>query len=121
MTFKHCAECGEQRIVWDLDEHGKCEGGCAKKTPAPPKKVNGFHVDKSIRNYIGRLQEKYGFTQPEDGSENRYDERRSAQSWLRHTFWWVLHNNVAHPLIGLVPTHATFEFHDWTSRKLHAR
>jgi len=37
---------------------------------------------------------------------------------LRYRAWWVLHNVVAHPLIGILPCHETFEFHDWTSRCL---
>jgi hypothetical protein len=139
MTFKNCVACGAQRIIWDLDKQGKCEGGCEahahsvgalEETVVPLRTVkvgtasapiNGFHVDKSIRNYVGRLQEKYGFDKPEDGSENRYDERRERQPALRHRFWWFVHNAVAHPLIAIVPRHFAFEFHDWTSRKLHGK
>ncbi len=28
---------------------------------------------------------------------------------------WILHNLVAHVAIGLVPTEATFRFHDWSA------
>ncbi len=38
-----------------------------------------------------------------------------------HHFWWFVHNCVAHPLIGLIPIRVTFEFHDFTSRKINAR
>ena len=207
MTFKKCKVCGEQVIVWDLDEHGECRDKClasyskhvgirlhapnateeqkkrvidaaldlcksagtareaaarlrhmrldkgpshgrvdfgtlddeptvgagvpsrsytreVAEKAAQAVRVNGFHVEKSIGNYVGSLQEmiaEYGFTQPEDGSENRYDERRARQSSGRHAFWWWLHNCVAHPLIGVMPRRFAFEFHDWTSRKLHGR
>jgi hypothetical protein len=85
----------------------------------PP--ANGHHVAKSLGNLVGRLHEQYGFTKPEDGSENRYDERRERVSPARHAFWWWVHNCIAHPLIGVVPRRFAFEFHDWTSRKLHGR
>jgi hypothetical protein len=38
---------------------------------------------------------------------------------VRHHFWWMIHNLVAHPAIGLFPTRAAFGFHDWTSRKMN--
>lgn len=43
------------------------------------------------------------------------------KSVVVHHFWWFVHNCVAHPLIGLVPIRVTFEFHDFTSRKINAR
>jgi len=39
---------------------------------------------------------------------------------IEHHFWWILHNNIAHLLIGLIPIKLFFDFHDWTSRKLNA-
>ncbi len=39
---------------------------------------------------------------------------------VRHHFWWLFHNCVAHMLIGLVPFKWSFWLHDWTSRKLNA-
>lgn len=39
---------------------------------------------------------------------------------IEHHFWWLLHNNIAHTLIGLIPIKWFFEFHDWTSKKLNA-
>lgn len=76
---------------------------------------------RELLDHVPTLAEQFGFTQPEDGSENRYDERRDQQPAARHAFWWWLHNCVAHPLIGLVPRRFAFEFHDWTSRKLHGK
>lgn len=39
---------------------------------------------------------------------------------LQHHCWWLIHNCVAHMLIGLLPHSKTFSFHDWTSKKLNA-
>jgi hypothetical protein len=61
------------------------------------------------------------FTKPEDGSEARYDKRKAERPWLKHTAWWFVHNCVAHVLIGILPLKPFFEFHDWTSRKMHGK
>ena len=62
------------------------------------------------------------------GAANRYKKR---QGWwkktgkkfplVRHHFWWVLHNVVSHPLLGLFPTKSMVWFHDWTSQHLNVR
>lgn len=62
-----------------------------------------------------------GFTEPEDGSQKRYVDRRKKQPWLAHTAWWIVHNAIAHPLIAVAPWQPFFQFHDWTSRKMHGR
>lgn len=88
----------------------------------------------------------FNFEEIEDGSEDRYHKR--LRVWqgeepfdptlvsdtpnpqeininprnlpkVRHYFWWVVHNLIAHPAIGFAPIKATFDFHDWTSRKLN--
>ena len=61
-----------------------------------------------------------GFDRPEDGSGDRYRERRLERPWASHTFWWIIHNTVAHPLIT-IPWRPFFQFHDWTSRKMHGQ
>lgn len=71
----------------------------------------------------------FQFEKPEDGSKDRFAERLNI--WIeiqtvnfpkvRHYGWWVLHNCVAHPLMGILPINWFFEFHDWTSRKLNAK
>ncbi len=61
-----------------------------------------------------------GFTGPEDGSEERFVKRKREVPWLTHTAWWFVHNCVAHVLIGVLPLKPFFQFHDWTSRKMHA-
>ena len=60
------------------------------------------------------------------GSHGRFYERLNRFKYdgrsfprVRHHFWWLLHNCVAHMAIGLAPIAMTFVFHDWTSRKLN--
>lgn len=65
------------------------------------------------------LQEEFGFTRPEDGSEERYHVRKAEVPWVRHAFWWWVHNAVAHPMIALFPKRFAFRFHDYTSHKMH--
>jgi hypothetical protein len=66
-------------------------------------------------------QREFGFGAPEDGAADRYAARRETRPWLAHTAWWLVHNCVAHPLIGVFPRRPAFRFHDWTSRKMHGR
>lgn len=40
---------------------------------------------------------------------------------VRHHAWWVLHNCVSHPLMGLRASPTTVLFHDWTSMHLNQR
>jgi len=37
----------------------------------------------------------------------------------RHYVWWLVHNCIAHPLLGLIPIEPLHNFHDWTSKKLN--
>jgi hypothetical protein len=77
------------------------------------------HVVKVLKDHRDGKKEILGFDGPEDGSEERYDERKKEVPWATHTFWWVIHNCVAHVLIGVLPFRASFDLHDWTSRKMH--
>jgi len=72
----------------------------------------------------------FGFEEHEAdelGSEGRFhareekfvDKQVPLPRW-QHRFWWLVHNCVAHPALGVYPTEKTFQFHDWTSRKLNA-
>ncbi len=70
----------------------------------------------------------FGFNRDEDGSAERFYDRRDKFDTLyktlpraRYYAWWVIHNCVSHPLIGLLPIGKTFKFHDWTSRKMHPK
>jgi hypothetical protein len=82
----------------------------------------------------------FGFDRPEDGSEERFHDR--VRNWengvptaipvsapkespsrrlplAQHYAWWLVHNLIAHPMIGVAPVKVSFRFHDWTSRKLN--
>lgn len=66
----------------------------------------------------------FDFDKPEDGSQQRFDERLANNMHpakrIKHLGWWVVHNCVAHMCIGLMPMRWAFDFHDWTSRRLNA-
>jgi len=60
----------------------------------------------------------------ESGSEARFHSRIDTfrvgkKPVFKHHFWWLVHNAVAHPLIGFFPSTRTFDFHDWTSKKIN--
>lgn len=40
---------------------------------------------------------------------------------IRHHSWWLLHNCLSHPLLGIYPAEETIWFHDWTSKHLNLR
>ncbi len=68
----------------------------------------------------------FGFDKPEDGSAERFAARKplfeAAFERLPHAryyLWWLVHNCVSHPLIGVAPIRRFFAFHDWTSRRMH--
>ena len=60
----------------------------------------------------------FDFIQDETGSQERYWKDRKP-SKIAYGFWWVVHNCIAHFLIGICPVKPFFDFHDSTSRKLH--
>jgi hypothetical protein len=62
-----------------------------------------------------------GFHGPEEGSEDRFIVRKTKVPWFKHTTWWLVHNCLSHPVIGLIPIKMFFKFHDWTSRKMHGK
>ncbi len=35
---------------------------------------------------------------------------------MKTYLWGLLHNCIAHPLMGAIPCRWTFAFHDWSSR-----
>jgi len=49
----------------------------------------------------------------EDGSQKRFDT-----VFKNHYGWWLVHNLIAHVMIGVLPIKACFDFHDYTSRKM---
>lgn len=53
----------------------------------------------------------------ETGSQERFirreqDHRRTDLPIIRHRMWWLVHNLIAHPLIGILPVQFAFNFHD---------
>jgi hypothetical protein len=99
MTFQRCVLCGKMEGELYLEE---VYGGYRHPRGACPTVIDGFDG-------------------PEDGSQARYGKRRAGRPWTAHTFWWVVHNAVAHPLIAVLPIKPLFSFHDWSSRKMHGR
>lgn len=49
------------------------------------------------------------------------DWRESGENVLKHHAWWLVHNVIAHPLIGFLPIEKTFAFHDFTSDKINRK
>src|SRR5580698_6841115 len=139
MHFDICSICGVRAIIFDLDltAEGKlrcndqeaCQGRWLDKPDVAP--VIPLHAEKRkltrpiddipLSSQPDSLAAEFGFTKPEDGSESRYVKRKTYVKRVPHTFWWLVHNNIAHALIGILPVRVTFKFHDWTSHKLHGR
>jgi len=62
----------------------------------------------------------------EAGAEDRFEKRKEVfkqkeEPLYKHYIWWLIHNCVAHPLIGIFPCKSTFDFHDWTSIKINGK
>lgn len=64
----------------------------------------------------------------ESGSEDRFHRRiewwkESGKRFprIRHHAWWIVHNCVSHPLLGVRPSPRAIQFHDWTSMHLNCR
>lgn len=72
-------------------------------------------------------QEDDGFmSSDETGAEQRFEGRvavfqKENKPVYKHHFWWFVHNCVAHPMIGIWPSKKTFDFHDWTSKKINGK
>ena len=71
----------------------------------------------------------FNFDRSEEGAFERHQERKlnfkrafNRLPLVRYYIWWLIHNCIAHPLIGLFPfTKLTFAFHDWTSQHMHPK
>jgi hypothetical protein len=62
----------------------------------------------------------------ETGAEERFHSRidsfrKEDKPVYKHHVWWLIHNCVAHFLIGVAPCKSTFDFHDWTSKKINGK
>lgn len=59
----------------------------------------------SYRRYLGR--------------KRKWARQRPWLSALRHHGWWLAHNLLAHPWLGVSPSPRAIAFHDWTSLHLN--
>lgn len=132
MFFIHCQSekhCGRRIDAFAI---GEPDGGGWKRDysiPGRPRWLCPEHSEGAVEppDPFKALEDDaperddFGFTEPEDGSAERYERRTKSIPWLQHRFWWAVHNLVAHVAIGLVPVRATFRFHDWTSHKMHQK
>ncbi len=62
----------------------------------------------------------------ETGAGKRFEARiegfeKENKPVFKHHFWWFVHNCIAHPAIGILPNKSTFDFHDWTSKKINGK
>lgn len=51
----------------------------------------------------------------------KFKDKHTDFPRVRHGFWWVMHNCVAHPIIGVLPVKKSFDFHDFTSDKINCK
>lgn len=49
----------------------------------------------------------------------RWCQRHKVLPLARHQVWWLLHNCVAHPWLGVSPSPRALWFHDFTSKRLN--
>lgn len=80
-------------------------------------------LDEEDQETIFKKLEDYQ-SSDETGAEQRFESRvavfkKEDKPVYKHHFWWFVHNCIAHPLIGILPNKATFDFHDWTSKKIN--
>lgn len=101
-TLKSVSVCvpKEDRKMFDFDD---------EIVKSPQKNNFDFTAYPDPRTSQGRYQRRVHMFKIDGKSFSR----------IRHGFWWVLHNCVAHPLLGILPFSKTFQFHDWTSNKLN--
>jgi hypothetical protein len=86
-------------------------------------------VKVGIYDKDGNLTEKYKddfLPSDESGSSDRFKNRidifkANKKPVYKHHWWWVVHNCISHMFIGLVPCKMSFDFHDWTSKKINGK
>jgi hypothetical protein len=130
MFLVKCFDCDKKISGFDVEDEGwqrvRAVGGkdawyCSEHKPS-----------KGLENIIASLSQYPPVTAPavadtsgffllEDGSQERYEDRKEYLPWVNYKAWWLLHNAVAHPLIAVLPFKPFFDFHDWTSRKMHGK
>ena len=79
-------------------------------------------------NRIGKW-ETYAFRKVVIENADKKPGERKSQSLksynvkialAEHGFWWFVHNCISHPIIGVLPVKKSFEFHDYTSKRINA-
>jgi len=106
--------------AYDKEEEKVVPKGQAVLTPsefAKRAKESGFEEED---------QEVIFKSSNEDGSEERFEKRvevfkEKELPVYRHHGWWFVHNCIAHPFIGIFPCKTSFEFHDWTAKKINGK
>lgn len=86
---------------------------------------------EKLKTSYGRYQhrvEKWRFSVPFKpvrwGKYKGYKQVRTFDLFVAratHHFWWLVHNCIAHPMIGFAPIKSTFRFHDYTSDKINLK
>lgn len=122
MFFIDCAKCdavygGSPR---DARSRGWIVGLAGDPDLCPACAPVGVPAAATSEQFVAP-PEVVGFDRPEHGSADRYKDDRKIRPWRAHTFWWFVHNAVAHPLIAVLPFKPFFSFHDWTSEKMHGQ
>ena len=137
---RHCMLCGKEGFKADMVRMSNTVGGlsgwtCKRGECALPSSESREPTQRVPLTVVeDPLQEEFGFTKPEDGSERRFvfnavkqgqsmpwQDQKVTVPWVKFRFWWLVHNAVAHPLIAVAPRRRFFEFHDYTSRKMHGK
>lgn len=84
-----------------------------------------WKYDDEEEKVVPKAKEEFG-SSDETGAEERFESRlevfkKEDKPVYKHHIWWFIHNCVAHPLIGIAPCKSTFDFHDWTSKKINGK
>jgi hypothetical protein len=99
---------------WGAEFLGQGDGPITTASiPLPQARRTELEINLDMRTAEGRYRRRVlDWIGPSRGLA-RVGER------LGHHGWWLLHNLVAHPLLGLAVNHRSVALHDWTSRRLH--
>ncbi len=84
-----------------------------------------FRYDKDLDKVVPKEQNNH-LVVDETGAEDRFEKRVENfkienKPLYKHHIWWLIHNCVAHPAIGVAPCKWAFDFHDWTSKKINGK
>lgn len=131
-----CAGSGKKvfrnNMFWDMDSYTKKDAEAHNKVM---ERLDSMSKEELIKSMIkvgiydedGNLTKKYKedfLYSDESGSAARFSDRietfkNNDKPVFKHHFWWLIHNCVAHVFIGLIPCKTSFDFHDWTSKKIN--